>query len=218
LRIYRGIAPLGNRVAFGSDDAVAGDEPWVTDGTALGTRLLIDIAAGTAGSRPSWFTLFPDLAAGPSVLFSADDGSRGTEPWIVPAAVLGLAALRDVRPACAAAGPPARLQTAGGSPSLGNASFALRVRSAHANAPVALALSTQHGASLLGCASALPAVVVLSSVTDAAGGSTFALPVPGDAAMIGSRVYAQPLIAVLGGRLLDLVELGAVSVLIIGAP
>src|ERR1044071_2635801 len=39
---------VGNKLFFGFDDGVHGDELWVSDGTADGTKLVLDIAPGTA--------------------------------------------------------------------------------------------------------------------------------------------------------------------------
>src|SRR4051812_37257429 len=68
-------APL---FVFNADDGVHGHEPWVTDGTADSTRLLVDINPGSVGSFPSRSTPLGDGRA----VFSADDGVHGTELWI----------------------------------------------------------------------------------------------------------------------------------------
>lgn len=44
------IAP--GRVVFSAVDAVSGYEPWVTDGTGIGTQRIIDIAGGSYSSNP----------------------------------------------------------------------------------------------------------------------------------------------------------------------
>lgn len=52
-------------------------EPWWSDGTAEGTRRIADVCPGACGSSP-------DLVAvhGGRVLFMADDGGSGREPWV----------------------------------------------------------------------------------------------------------------------------------------
>jgi len=47
------------RAIFLADDGVHGREPWITDGTPEGTRLLADLRPGSAGSQASGFILGP---------------------------------------------------------------------------------------------------------------------------------------------------------------
>ncbi|MEZ5966772.1 MAG: hypothetical protein R3F56_23235 [Planctomycetota bacterium] len=58
-----------------------GAEPWVTDGTPGGTRLVADIRPG----RNSSMTMFGYYAlhAGPNQIFVAADGVHGFEPWVM---------------------------------------------------------------------------------------------------------------------------------------
>lgn len=46
------------KVYFCADDGVHGSEPWVSDGTESGTRMLADISPGQGGSRPRAFIDF----------------------------------------------------------------------------------------------------------------------------------------------------------------
>lgn len=54
-----------------------GTEPWITDGTRSGTRLLADIRPGEEGSAPQ-----DAVVAGGKVFFTADDGLHGRELWV----------------------------------------------------------------------------------------------------------------------------------------
>jgi ELWxxDGT repeat protein len=45
-----GLSTVGGRLFFAADDGGHGYEPWVTDGTPQGTRLLKDLCRGTCGS------------------------------------------------------------------------------------------------------------------------------------------------------------------------
>jgi ELWxxDGT repeat protein len=87
----------GGRALFSADDGVHGVEPWVTDGTPQGTRLLLDIRTGDAGS-PSFGTFaFADLGGG-RVLFRANDGTQGQEAWVTDGTPEGTRLLRDINP------------------------------------------------------------------------------------------------------------------------
>ena len=75
-------------------------EPWVSDGTEAGTRLLRDIYPGTVGSAPKEFTV-----SGENLFFSAKDDRNGQELWALkrsgssstPPVVSGDASLRISR-------------------------------------------------------------------------------------------------------------------------
>ena len=89
-----GFQVVGSTVYFVANDRVHGRELWKTDGTAGGTVLVRDIAAGTTqqqsldgnggstqitvprGSNPWNLTAF-----GTTLLFTADDGVNGVELW-----------------------------------------------------------------------------------------------------------------------------------------
>jgi ELWxxDGT repeat protein len=66
---------------FTANDGIHGQEPWVSDGTAAGTHLLLDISQGTNlpfGSQPSGFEALGDGR----VLFDATDPVHGAGLWI----------------------------------------------------------------------------------------------------------------------------------------
>ena len=68
------LVEFNDRLFFTADDGVNGKELWVSDGTAKGTQLLLDINPGTRddgsaySSNASGFTEFND-----KLFFSADD-------------------------------------------------------------------------------------------------------------------------------------------------
>lgn len=66
----------GHFVVFVATGA-AGAEPWFSDGTPGGTRVLGDLRPGSAGSRPTRF-----VAVGSTVFFVADEG-EGDALWSV---------------------------------------------------------------------------------------------------------------------------------------
>ncbi len=58
-------------------------EPWVTNGTKLGTKVLKEVnPSSTLGSNPKNFVYAGGLMDGGWVLFCADDGATGEELWV----------------------------------------------------------------------------------------------------------------------------------------
>ncbi|WP_313404202.1 ELWxxDGT repeat protein [Aeromicrobium sp.] len=84
---YHSVAELqavGDRVVFTASTTRHGRELWASDGTATGTRLVRDINP----DQRDWFTIYDDYPArgsrgvlGNTVIFSAQDGKHGVEPW-----------------------------------------------------------------------------------------------------------------------------------------
>ena len=72
------MAALDGRVYFRGFDPEHGAEPWVTDGTNGGTRLVADLYPGLTGSDPRELTV-----AGNHLFFSADTPDRGRELWAI---------------------------------------------------------------------------------------------------------------------------------------
>jgi ELWxxDGT repeat protein len=70
---------VGNRAFFSASDGIHGREPWVTDGTPEGTRMLRDVMPGARSSFPHGFF---DTGRG-VVLFVATDAEAGAELWAV---------------------------------------------------------------------------------------------------------------------------------------
>ncbi len=76
---------------FAAADAEHGEELWITDGTAAGTRLVKDICPGSASSDISYITRL-----GEKVIFSANDGDNGAEPWVSDGTAEGTYMLKDI--------------------------------------------------------------------------------------------------------------------------
>ncbi len=84
---------LGGRFVFSADDGSHGAEPWITDGTVKGTRLLSDICPGACGSL-SWIV----GQAGERLLINATDGGRGFELWSTDGTTAGTRLVGDLCP------------------------------------------------------------------------------------------------------------------------
>jgi ELWxxDGT repeat protein len=92
---------LGAKLVFRADDGRHGVEPWITDGTAKGTRLLKDICPGLCSGDGE-----PLLAVGARLLLRGKDG-RGDELWATDGPEKGTAIVADLCPGgCDAAPQP----------------------------------------------------------------------------------------------------------------
>ena len=85
------LVPLGNRLVFAANDGTRGQELWATDGTAKGTRLLVDVFPGP-GSGVSYLS---QVYKG-RLLFSGTDGRRGQELWATDGTPQGTRMIRDI--------------------------------------------------------------------------------------------------------------------------
>jgi ELWxxDGT repeat protein len=82
---------LGDRMVFVASAIGSGIEPWASDGTVSGTRLL-DVAPGIRDSFP-----FELVRLGDQVVFRAIDVSLGNEIWKRDGTPAGTRRLADVR-------------------------------------------------------------------------------------------------------------------------
>ncbi len=97
---------------FAANDLTHGTEPWVSDGTEGGTRLLVDLNPGGEGSG-FYFSAnslrygvpaFVPTASG-ALLFAANDGTHGSEPWVTDGSAEGTRLLADLVPGAASSFP-----------------------------------------------------------------------------------------------------------------
>jgi len=95
---------IGNTAYFYASDAAAGNEPWKTDGTLSGTTRIADVRIGVNSSFNSCFGSSCNLffSYGASVVFAADDGINGVEPYITDGTTMGTTLLTDLRPGSSA--------------------------------------------------------------------------------------------------------------------
>ncbi|HEV3073672.1 MAG TPA: ELWxxDGT repeat protein [Thermoanaerobaculia bacterium] len=91
---------LGGRILFTADDGVHGLEPWITDGTPAGTRMVGDLCPGTCSSY-AW----PMLAANGRFFLAASDGVHGEELWASDGTRAGTAMVKDICPGSCSSNP-----------------------------------------------------------------------------------------------------------------
>ena len=78
-----GLLAVDGGLVFGASDSDHGQELWRSDGTESGTVLVQDIFPGSDSSYPYRF-----FRIGNRVLFPANDGIGGYEPWVARTAIL----------------------------------------------------------------------------------------------------------------------------------
>lgn len=85
---------LGTLALFHASDGRHGHEPWVTDGTSAGTRMLADIWPGATSSAPSpHFTVVGSVA-----YFTADDQTNFRELWVTDGTPSGTRIVANMTP------------------------------------------------------------------------------------------------------------------------
>ena len=102
-----GFTTIGDTMYFIANDGEHGNEPWMTDGTANGTRMLKDIReensngdnyGSTYGCDMECDTSFrPYYKFGDQIFFTADDGLHGREIWVTDGTANGTQMFKDIR-------------------------------------------------------------------------------------------------------------------------
>ena len=93
------LTEFNGKLYFAADNGENGRELFVSDGTAEGTQLLVDLRPGDSdygyvyGSNPSDLTEFND-----KLYFAADNGESGTELFVSDGTAEGTQLLTDLRP------------------------------------------------------------------------------------------------------------------------
>jgi ELWxxDGT repeat protein len=87
---------IGGTLYFPADDGVHGIEPWRSDGTRHGTKLLRDILPGGGLYGDSLPFGFTNIAG--TLFFTADDGPHGYEPWRSDGTAAGTRLVDDLDP------------------------------------------------------------------------------------------------------------------------
>jgi ELWxxDGT repeat protein len=99
---------LGSTILF-TAFGPTGRELWVTNGTAAGTKLLVDIDGGTAPGVRSSLTLFEDR-----VYFTGWTSATGEDPWVSDGTVEGTEMLENIESGSASSNPRAFVPLADG--------------------------------------------------------------------------------------------------------
>jgi ELWxxDGT repeat protein len=166
---------------------VSGLEPWVSDGTAAGTRLLADLRPGNGSSNPTILGV-----AGALAYFVADDGTTGRELWSVPLASLGAASVQPMAAGCLGSAGLPQL-AANSTPRVGATGFGYELSAVRPATLVAALIGTDLAdVPLLGCRVAPAGATATLVATSTLGGrATFALPIPAVPALAGVMLTAQ---------------------------
>lgn len=86
---------LDNKMFFQADDGDNGGELWQTDGTLLGTGMVLDINPGAATGIP-WYDADELAVYDGAVYFPADNGVEGTELWRTDGTPQGTFRVKDI--------------------------------------------------------------------------------------------------------------------------
>jgi ELWxxDGT repeat protein len=81
----------GGKLFFTAKTTANGDELWVSDGTAAGTKMVKDINPGNGSASPRFL-----VEMGGKVYFQADDGTYGVELWVSDGTDAGTTMIKDL--------------------------------------------------------------------------------------------------------------------------
>lgn len=104
---------LDGKIIFTASSEEYGQELWITDGTAAGTRMLRDIYAGSQSSNPEGLAVHDDGINPPKVYFRATDAAHGAELWSTDGTSAGTNLVRDFYVGSTSSS-PASIVSAGG--------------------------------------------------------------------------------------------------------
>jgi len=87
----------GDLVFFDANDYTHGYEPWVTDGTPAGTRMIRDVnPGGFSSSAFNWQPIGDSKTT--KMIFAANDGVSGRELWITDGTPANTKQIKDIWP------------------------------------------------------------------------------------------------------------------------
>ena len=88
---------FNGKILFWGDDGVSGEELWVTDGTAAGTKLLKDIRPGV-GSYNNGVASIQAVRIEDRMYFTANSGRDGVELWVTDGTEEGTKVVGPIHP------------------------------------------------------------------------------------------------------------------------
>lgn len=91
---------IGDNMFFTATSKTSGDELYISDGTAAGTKLVKDINPETADASPRYL-----VALNGKLYFQADDGTNGVELWESDGTEAGTKMVADVYPGSESSAP-----------------------------------------------------------------------------------------------------------------
>jgi ELWxxDGT repeat protein len=105
--LYLPRTSAAGRLVFRAWDPVHGIEPWVSDGTPAGTRLIKDLCPGPCRGADQVLMSSQGL-----FYFTGSDGTHGVEPWASDGTAAGTRMVRDLCPGLCGSDPrnPARFK------------------------------------------------------------------------------------------------------------
>ncbi len=86
------------RIFFEAQDSAHGNELWVSDGTAQGTHLVMDLFPGAESGVGAYSGLTAKLWFHDELYFAASDGVRGQELWATDGSEAGTRLVQDLEP------------------------------------------------------------------------------------------------------------------------
>ena len=93
-----GFTEFNGQLFFTADDGENGNELWVSDGTAAGTQLLVDINPGGSSYYSSSSFAYGFTEFNGQLFFTANDGETGNELWVSDGTAAGTQLLVDINP------------------------------------------------------------------------------------------------------------------------
>lgn len=90
-----GLVPLAGKIWFNADDGVNGNELWSHDPATGISQMVADLNPGQQGSDPGTFSGLHAINDR-WLLFDAQDGTSGYEPWVVDATTGSFSSLGDL--------------------------------------------------------------------------------------------------------------------------
>ena len=176
----------GNRILMAVRSDTGGVQPWISDGTPAGTVQLATLNP-SGSSDPVLLGVAGDVS-----YLVADDGVVGAELWRLDLNQVGAAAVQELGVGCPGSAGEPRLRS-GDTPGLGT-TFEVRLSQARPNALAAWLIGWQIGAIPVGggCTIYMQNLgTIATTLTDAAGASSFAITIPATVSLLGASLIEQ---------------------------